>query len=133
MGRGPWTGDNPLGDYLTSLDNIKKLDTKLILPAHENPFYDLQKRIDELTHHHDGRKLSMQKVFYSEVKTAYDVASEVMWTANGQDTRFENLKYMDRRMALWETLSHLELLCVEGELEKFNNNDIIFYRVPNSN
>ena len=129
VGRGPWTGDNPLGDYLTSLNNIKNLDVELILPAHEEPFTELQQRIYKLTCHHEQRKLAMLKVVNGGLKTGYEVASHVMWTANGQDTAFGELAAMDRRMALWETLSHLELLCVDGEVEKFSRDDTIYYRI----
>ena len=128
VGRGPWTGDNPLGDYLASLDELTRLDVDLVLPAHEEPFTECQQRICELRDHHEQRKTAMQKVLNNGAKTAYEVASEVMWTKNRKEVTLSELCSMDKRMALWETLAHLELLRVEGNIEQLSQNDIILHR-----
>ena len=46
---------DPLGDYLNSLLLVKKLAVDAVLPAHENIFRNLPKRVDEIIRHHEIR------------------------------------------------------------------------------
>lgn len=47
--------DNPLGEYLHSLTRLKELNPARIMPAHGEPFNDLNARIDQLLQHHQER------------------------------------------------------------------------------
>ena len=47
--------DNPLQSYLTSLEQMKKLDVDYVIPSHGKPFYGANDRIDELLKHHEER------------------------------------------------------------------------------
>ena len=49
VGSHPQSIENPLGRYLNSLNDLKRLDIRLILPGHESPFTRLKPRINE--HH----------------------------------------------------------------------------------
>ena len=51
-----WSNEeNPLRDYLASLDKVRALDIDLVLPGHSRIFKNPAKRIRELKHHHMQR------------------------------------------------------------------------------
>jgi len=47
--------DNPLGQYLHSLTRLQQLNPARIMPAHGEPFNDLNARVDQLFQHHQER------------------------------------------------------------------------------
>jgi glyoxylase-like metal-dependent hydrolase (beta-lactamase superfamily II) len=79
IGLHPQSGDNPLDDYLDALKAIKKLDVKIVLPGHENPFAGLESRIAELLKHHTQRKTEILHYIETEPKTACQIASKIPW------------------------------------------------------
>ena len=48
-----------MDDYVNSLNALRQLDVKLILPGHENHFTGLGERVEELIRHHDQRNLEI--------------------------------------------------------------------------
>ena len=65
---------NPLGDWLASIDKIKREvpDDVLVLPAHNEPFRGLHARLDYLTAGHE-RSLARLRDLLVEPKRAVDV------------------------------------------------------------
>lgn len=61
----------PLGDYLTSLEEFKRLECALLLPAHGSPTEKLRARITELQDHH-ARHLSELEAFCTEPRHVID-------------------------------------------------------------
>lgn len=47
--------ENPLGDYLRSLDLVEKLEIETILPGHAEIKFDVYQRIRELREHYEGK------------------------------------------------------------------------------
>jgi len=47
--------ENPLKEYLASLEKVRQLEVDVVLPAHRNVFHDLTGRIAELKEHHATR------------------------------------------------------------------------------
>jgi len=58
------TGDcssyRSLSKFLSSLELIRGLKVKSVLPGHGPPFSGHKKRVDELKHHHTNRKEEVQ-------------------------------------------------------------------------
>ena len=129
IGLGPWSGENPLGAYLGSLKSMEHLDVDTVLPAHEWVFNGLAKRIEELLHHHEKRKNNIMRALGTDPMTAFDMAFLIPWIIDGRETTFGSLSPMDKRMAIWETLAHLELLLTEGGVKTNSKGDIVFYSV----
>jgi len=75
VGLHPQSGTDPLGDYLRSLKEIRKMDISLVLPGHEEPFADVGKRIGELIRHHQQRNSNIIAKIRTEPKTAYQIAT----------------------------------------------------------
>ena len=121
----PQSVDNPLGDYLKSLNEIKKLDAQCVLPGHDKPFTRLVPRIEEIIRHHEQRNREILAMVKDEPKTAYDIAMDVTW---GVRARWQDLPDFHKRMAIFETLAHLELMVNNGLAEKLPRNGVIYYR-----
>jgi glyoxylase-like metal-dependent hydrolase (beta-lactamase superfamily II) len=121
-------GTSPLDNYLQSLARTKRLKADLVLPGHEQPFHDLAGRIDEIIRHHDQRNSEILNALATGEKTAYEIATQMTWMSDIGGISWRNLSAMDRRLAVLETLSHLESMRLQGKVDKSLQDDIIYYR-----
>jgi glyoxylase-like metal-dependent hydrolase (beta-lactamase superfamily II) len=126
---GPDAG-NPLGDFLASLRKVAELDADLVLPAHGEPFLGLKRRVAELLAHHDQREAAMIDALrdHGGSSTATEVATRVPWTRHNR--AFGDLPRFQQRMALTETLSHLEELRAHERVERVDADGHTYYRLP---
>ncbi len=124
----PQSDGNPLGDFLNSLNMVKQLDVNLVLPAHEHLFYDLPARIDEIIQHHQQRNSEILETIKSEPKTAYQISTVITWMPSLGGVSFQDLAPWDKRMAVSETLAHLEAMRVDGRVDKSPRDNIIYYQ-----
>lgn len=99
--------DNPLHDYLESLRTLRQLSPNLVLPAHGEPFRDMEARIEQLFSHHDER-----------LRLITDCL-----TAGGTHTREisdylfgSDLDAFNRFLATGEIFAHLLLLISQGKI-----------------
>lgn len=116
---GLWPGldPNPLRSYLASLDKMAGMKTTVALTGHRGAIHDVAGRVAELRDHHRVRaELCCNAA--ADGHTAYQICLKV----------FPRLKNIDDvRMAMVETLSHLEYLVSEGRLER-TGEPVIRYR-----
>jgi glyoxylase-like metal-dependent hydrolase (beta-lactamase superfamily II) len=124
IGVHPQSIENPLGRYLQSLQEIKKLDVKIVLPGHDIPFTNLRERIDEITHHHETRNREILESIGEARKTAYQIAQKIPWGNHG---KWDDLPDFHKRMALFETLAHLEMMANDGVVNKLPGKTITAY------
>ena len=118
---------NALGQYINSLKTVRKLEADTVLPAHGKPFRTLQKRVDEILAHHGQRNEEILNAVQTGPKTAWEIAGAISWMKNSGGKKFEDLPAMDKRMALTETISHIDYLSNEGKLKKSVEKGIIYY------
>jgi glyoxylase-like metal-dependent hydrolase (beta-lactamase superfamily II) len=116
---------NPLGAFLDSLRKVAALDADLVLPAHGEPFLGLQRRVNELLAHHDEREAAVEAALDGHQASAADVAAALPWTRRRQ--AFADLAVAQQRMALTETLSHLEHLRDVGRAQRREHDGTIYY------
>jgi glyoxylase-like metal-dependent hydrolase (beta-lactamase superfamily II) len=116
---------NPLADYLSSLRQIATLPVSLVLPAHGDVFTDLRKRIEEIERHHVARQQEILASLSSGPRTAFQVSESIRWSTGGLP--FRDLPAIQMRMAVTETLAHLELLSGKGELSKNYQDGYVLY------
>jgi glyoxylase-like metal-dependent hydrolase (beta-lactamase superfamily II) len=124
----PQSEDNPLGDFLNALGKVRKLDVNTVLPAHEHIFTDLPGRINQITHHHGRRIMEITGAMKSGPKTAYQISAEITWMPDFGGVRFMDLNPWVRRMAVSETLAHLKAMEVDGIVDRFSDDEIVYYR-----
>jgi glyoxylase-like metal-dependent hydrolase (beta-lactamase superfamily II) len=130
VGLHPQSGSNPLGDYLDSLNRLEQMEVNLVLPGHEQPFTEFKERIEGITLHHRLRNAEILAALNSEAKTAFELSTEITWLHDVNGVGWYKLGNWDKRMAILETLAHLEAMRAKGEMEKFNRDDIRYYRSP---
>ena len=133
VGIHPLAGDNPLHDYLKSLNNIKKLEVNLVLPGHHEPFSDMKRRIKEIIQHHEQRSQEILETIKTRPKTAYRVMAETALTQRKNSNHWGKQTLVDGRTALMETIAYLESMRASGKLEKFNRDGAIYYQAVTGN
>jgi glyoxylase-like metal-dependent hydrolase (beta-lactamase superfamily II) len=113
---------NPLGDYLDSLRKVRDLPASIVLPGHGEPFNDLEGRVNEIIVHHEQREMEILTLLDDRPQHAYQLAEQLF------GHRLKNNEA--KRMAVAETLSHLEYLRIEGQVEQHQTTDgLILYAV----
>ncbi|MGB0387598.1 MAG: MBL fold metallo-hydrolase [Ardenticatenaceae bacterium] len=105
----PLTRPDPLGRYLASLREFSVLDVRVALPGHRSLITNWGQRLEELLAHHD-RRLNKMLAAVEPGSTAYEISRNVF--------DFNRLTSHEIRFAITETLAHLELMHVDGRLER---------------
>jgi glyoxylase-like metal-dependent hydrolase (beta-lactamase superfamily II) len=104
--------NEPLADYLQSLERVTAYADSEALPAHEYRFRHLDARARSLVDHHRQRCEEIIKTLERLGEaTAWQVAAELTWSRG-----WTALPGMMRRMALAETIAHLQHLLAGGDL-----------------
>jgi glyoxylase-like metal-dependent hydrolase (beta-lactamase superfamily II) len=124
IGVHPQSIENPLGRYIKSLQEIRQLDIKLTLPGHDKPFTRLVPRIDEIIRHHGHRNMEILEAIGFRTKTAYQIAQKITW---GDNNGWQDLPPFHQRMAIFETLAHLEMMAADNRIDKLPRDGIIYY------
>jgi hypothetical protein len=117
----------PWGDYISSLEKLKNLKVNFVLPGHGPVFNSLNLRIEGILYHHEQRKRNILKALNSGLKTAYQVAEEIIWIPEQGGTAFMNLDLWGRRLAVLETIAHLKLLTSEGKVGNVDMDGVSLY------
>jgi glyoxylase-like metal-dependent hydrolase (beta-lactamase superfamily II) len=128
VGLHPQSGGNPLGDYLASLNRLKELEVKTVLPGHEQPFNTFRSRVEAIIQHHRFRNSQILGALNSKSKTAYQIAHEITWVDDINGVSLDKLDHWNQRMAILETISHLEAMRANREVDSFSRDDIIHYQ-----
>jgi glyoxylase-like metal-dependent hydrolase (beta-lactamase superfamily II) len=101
-----------LGEYNAALHKVAAIGATGVLPAHGEPFPDLERRVNELLAHHDLREAGMLAVLADGPRSAADVARGVPWTR--REKSFTTLGESHQQFAVAETIAHLENLRTRG-------------------
>jgi len=128
IGLYPLFGENPLGDYIKSLDRLKELDVSLVLPGHQQPFTDMKRRIKEIIQYHKQRSLEILATVKARPKTAYRVTAEITLPLYKNNGHWGKKTPLDSRTAMMETIAYLESMRIEGKLEKFTRDGTVYYQ-----
>jgi glyoxylase-like metal-dependent hydrolase (beta-lactamase superfamily II) len=121
---------DPLTDYLNSLRKIEELDVEAVLPAHEEIFSNLRRRIEQLRYHHKQRLIEIFDGLRAGRSTAYELASKVHWSVNCKC--WDEFPSFQKYLAVGETVAHLNLLEQKGQVKRKKINQVIFYEIGES-
>ncbi len=120
--------DNPLKDYLDSLDKVYQMDIKLVLPGHRKIFEDYRQRIGELIQHHCRRALEIVMILEKEgPQNPYSIASRMKWDLSYD--QWEQFPIPQQWFATGEVIAHLKYLEDEGKLSKELAGEQLIYRL----
>ncbi len=113
--------DDALGDYLAALRRLLAAEIGLTYPAHGRIVERGSARVSQILLHHERRLAGMEEVVRLGPATA--------WRVMGQVFR-PHLSAMEKRLALRETVAHLEHLRILTRLASFEEDEVVWYRVP---
>jgi glyoxylase-like metal-dependent hydrolase (beta-lactamase superfamily II) len=117
----------PLRDYLDSLRLVRSMHDTRLLPAHGRVTPSTHARVDELLAHHDHRLAATEGFVAKGASTAHDVAGLLTWTRR-QRTLAE-LDPFNETLAVLETMSHLDVLYLQGRLTRASLDGVHHYAV----
>ncbi|WP_031409026.1 MBL fold metallo-hydrolase [Geobacillus vulcani] len=120
---GVWPGadPNPLQQYFASLRKVEELEVDIAWPAHGAAIHQFRERVGAIARHH-GQRLQAIKALATARVTAYDIAWHLFHHKRLTPTQW--------RLAIAETLAHLEYLVSTGELKKEEHQHVVFYQQP---
>lgn len=101
-----------LGDYIRSLERLAAFAVNGVLPAHGEPFPDLDRRVAELLAHEAKREEQVLAALAQAPASAAGIARLLPWRRRGD--RFDQLSSAHQQFAVAETLAHLEHLRTRG-------------------
>ncbi|MFW9821426.1 MAG: MBL fold metallo-hydrolase [Candidatus Thorarchaeota archaeon] len=110
--------ENILEHYLNSLDRIDELNSRIILPGHEQIIYDPHKRITEIKNHHQDRLYDISRIIENNPLPPLQIALQHFG---------EDLDQMNRILAISETLVHLDYLEFQHKVHKTKKKGILLY------
>jgi glyoxylase-like metal-dependent hydrolase (beta-lactamase superfamily II) len=119
--------DFPLRDYLDSLRLVRALPDMRLLPAHGPVTPSVHARIDELLDHHDKRLDASLATVRQGATTAYAAAGLLTWTR--RERRLAELDPVNAMLAVLETMSHLDVLVLQGRLSVAEVDGVRHYAV----
>ena len=100
--------ENPLKDYMASLDKVYPLDIELVLPAPGSIFKNCKERINELKQHHQKRTDEVTSILKKGSKDAYQVASQMSWDIPYDS--WDLYPALQKWFAIGEAMAHLKYL-----------------------
>jgi glyoxylase-like metal-dependent hydrolase (beta-lactamase superfamily II) len=121
----PLSIENPLGRYLRSLKETRGLGAEITLPGHDEPFTALVPRIDQIMRHHEERNRVILARLDGKPDTAYQIALRMRW---GSWAGWNDLPVFHKRMAIFETLAHLEMMAANRILDRLPRDGVNYYR-----
>ena len=110
--------ENILEHYLRSLDRIDELNSRIILPGHEQIIYNPHKRITAIKNHHQNRLYEISKIIENNPIPPLQIALRHF----GDD-----LDQMNKILAISETLVHLDYLKFQNKVQKTKKNGELLY------
>jgi glyoxylase-like metal-dependent hydrolase (beta-lactamase superfamily II) len=122
----PQSGDNPLKDFLDSLERLAELDVNFVFPGHGPVFSGLRQRIGQIVYHHEQRQLYIKSAARDELKTAWEIANTLQWGSN-RSVPFSKLAMLHQRLAVMETIAHLQFLVAEDKAKRVLEGETVKY------
>jgi len=114
---------DPLADYLSSLEKLRGLPVRLVLPAHEYAFEELQDRIEELKSHHEARCNEIKETLKGGAKTVFQISARISWSSSP----WLRMPFSTKRMAAAEAFAHLVYMKNQGEIEEKVSGNVLYF------
>jgi len=108
--------ENPLKNYINSLEKICEFDVDLVLPGHRRWFTDLKSRVDELISHHEKRLDEICDILDKAPQSAYKIAAKMSWDIKASN--WNEFPIAQQWFATGEALSHLRFLEEKREISR---------------
>ena len=117
--------DDPLKNYLVSLNKVYELDVDLVLPGHRRLFRNHRERIAELKKHHRNRVKEVLQILNKGPMNAFQVASKMTWDMSYES--WEQFPVTQKWFATGEAIAHLRYLERKGLLLRNTKGDVTVF------
>src|SRR5690606_28968927 len=107
---------------------VRAMPDMILMPAHGPVGMSSHQRVDELLAFHEERLVQTREAVAGGARTAYQVAGELTWTKRGR--HFSELDVFNGSLASMETLAHLELLHLRGDLARADDGETVRFTLP---
>lgn len=118
--------EDPLNDYLASLEKVKDMDVELCLPGHRSLIHNFRERVEELIEHHYARANEVIEILEKGNKNAYDTAGLMTWSIRANS--WDEFPVMQRWFATGEAIAHLHYIEGKGLVSRQEEGDQIVYQ-----
>jgi glyoxylase-like metal-dependent hydrolase (beta-lactamase superfamily II) len=108
--------EDPLSDYMVSLEMVRDLDIDIILPGHRSMITRPMERIDGLLKHHVDRANEVLDILGKKTMDAFSIASKMTWDMTYKD--WKEFPIMQKWFALGEAIAHIRYLETNGEVKR---------------
>lgn len=122
----PYTDENPMAGYLSSLRHLRQAEIGLALPGHGEVFANLAERAQQLLGYQMDRRGGLLELVTPQPQTPYELASQVWATTTPQN--WSQFRSALRRNAVGTLTAHLELLATEGLVARHEDESVRFAR-----
>jgi glyoxylase-like metal-dependent hydrolase (beta-lactamase superfamily II) len=119
--------EDPLAEYLSSLDKVSELDMELTLPGHRRLIHDCKGRIADLKLHHHHRADEALALLKKGPSDAYRIASGMTWDIACDS--WEEFPVSQKWFATGEAIAHLKYLEGQSLVKKESDDRRIIYSV----
>jgi glyoxylase-like metal-dependent hydrolase (beta-lactamase superfamily II) len=119
--------ENPLKDYLSSLDKVYALDIDMVLPGHRSLFGNCRARIEEIKEHHHQRNNEVLAILQKGSKNIYEVASQMTWNVDCDS--WDSFPVVQSFFAMGEAFAHLRYLEETGAILRKTEGHIALYQL----
>ncbi|HLG73710.1 MAG TPA: MBL fold metallo-hydrolase [Chloroflexota bacterium] len=120
----PYTEENPMPGYLSSLEWMAEMPVHLALPGHGQPFPSPRERALTLISHQMDRQAQLRSMLTKRPQTAYELAAQV-W-ADSKPHKWAEFNPRIRRNAMATLAAHLELLADRGQARRVDDGAVAF-------
>lgn len=113
-----WNGvADSLGDYLRSLEEIRRYPIRIPLPGHRGVIGDVAARTQALAAHHTARlNETLDVVRTNPGLTAYEIAGRMTWRIRARN--WDEFPTAQKWFAVGEAMAHLDYLMGKGQVER---------------
>jgi len=123
----PQSTEEPIGDYLESLERVSSQTVSFVFPGHGPVFISLSISRDDIRRQMEFRQRQVRGVLDEGLKTGYHVACELSWRTEEGMQEFAELSSRDRRVAVLEAAAWLRRLVRLGEVGVVERDGARFY------
>jgi glyoxylase-like metal-dependent hydrolase (beta-lactamase superfamily II) len=121
----PYTTENPIPGYLSSMQWLSELPVDVSMPGHGQPFASPRERALALIGHQTERAEQVRSLLTHEPQTTYELAAQV-W-ANTTPYNWSQFNVRLRRNALGTLAAHLDLLAQRRQAERIEDNGVVAF------
>lgn len=119
--------EDPLHDYLDSLDRVDKLDISLVLPGHRRIMDDHRARIEELRIHHRHRADEVIEILRKGPQNAFQIASLMTWDITYPS--WDMFPVSQKWFATGEAIAHVRFLENNGEIKRDRDGKVYTFSI----